>query len=638
MLNNCCISGITTYNQFNMSPVPDFPPYTNSIHHDGSRRYVQVSGNQEPSFGDEVILRVRAAKEVPLERILLRTFPDGEQHFTELSRIEDGPACQWWQVPLRLTMPLNHYRFLLFTSDGAWWYNASGLHLSMPTDAEDFRILAGYRPPGWVRSSVFYQIFPDRFADGDASNNVRDGEYTYWGEPSRFQSWGEPPASGRPAMVEFYGGDLAGIENRLDYLEELGINAIYLNPIFTALSNHRYDVIDYTSVDPHLGGNEALISFRRATQQRSLRFILDIVPNHCGYFHPWFQAALSDTKAPTADFFTFHSHPNEYECWLGVKSLPKFNYQNQTLRNIMYAGPNSIFKIWLRQPYSIDGWRLDVANMLGRQGPAQLGKEVGVGIRNAIRDVNPEAYILGENFFDAAPQLQGDSLDAAMNYSGFAKPLWFWLSGFQVRQHAQPSHVVSTVPWSTRALVDTWKNFRASIPWEIARQQYNLLGSHDTERILSLVGGSGSLNRLAAGLLMTYLGVPGVYYGDEVGMGTGKHTAARATMSWDRAGWDEDLLAYHKQLIWLRRNSPALIEGGFQVMLVEENTLVYLRDTDNEQIIVVAHRGPGQRSAQPLPVAHGAVPNGKSFTELTTGRKVQVEGGPASCGCLIPRD
>jgi len=176
------------------------PAYTASIHHDGSGRYVRPHGGPDPRLGDEVTLRLRAGADVPLERMVLRTCPDGEQFFTEMrpeppTEAPAGPACRWWQATLPLTMPLTTYRFLLFTTDGVWWYNGSGLHLHTPTDAEDFRLLADYAAPAWVRDSVFYQIFPDRFADGDLASNVRDSEYDYYGQRPRARRWGEPPAT-----------------------------------------------------------------------------------------------------------------------------------------------------------------------------------------------------------------------------------------------------------------------------------------------------------------------------------------------------------------------------------------------------------------------------------------------------------
>ena len=603
---------------------PD-PAYTRSIHHDGSVRYVRPT---DPRLGDEVVLRLRAAVDAPIERVLLRTCPDGEQHFVEMPPVGDGPACRWWQASLRMSMPVVSYRFLLFTTDGVWWYHGAGLRRYAPTDAEDFRLLADYAAPMWVRDSVFYQIFPDRFADGDPAHNVRDGEFEYMGEQSHARRWGDPPASkGIAAMVEFYGGDLQGIEQRLDYLIDLGVNALYLNPIFTAYSNHRYDVVDYDNVDPHLGGNEALASLRRATAERGMRFILDIVPNHSGVRHPWFQAAQADSSAPTADYFTFYNHPDDYACWLGVRSLPKLNYRSEALRQAMYAGPQSVFRHWLRPVYAADGWRIDVANMLARQGPDQLGIEVGQGVRRAVKEENPNAYLLGENFFDGSAHLQGDCWDATMNYAGFTHPLWYWLSRFHVRQHDQPRFVASDVHWPAQALVDSWRAFRAAIPWAIARQQFNLVGSHDTPRIGAVVGGDAALNRLAVGLQMTYVGVPSVYYGDEIGLGGQDEGEARGCMIWDRSAWDEDLRAFYQTLIKLRRTSPALIDGGFQVLAVEDDFIVYMRDTDEEQIIVVGYRGDNPRPAAPLAVGHGAIPDGAEFVEVFSNQRLSVSGG-----------
>ncbi len=605
--------------------------YVDSIHHDGSPRYVRPLKGGALTLGTEVTIRMRSGTDAPICRVLLRTSPDGEQRFTEMTPSE-GRACRWWQATLRLTMPVVSYRFLLFTDDGVWWYNGAGAHRHNPTDREDFRLLADYAAPSWVYDSVFYQIFPDRFADGDPASNVRDGEYDYRGVSARARRWGEPPSGGMPAMVEFYGGDLAGIEQKLDYLQDLGVNALYLTPVFSAFSNHRYDVTDYFAVDAHLGGNTALASLRQATANRGMRYLLDIVPNHCGFLHPWFQAALSDPAAPTGEYFTFHRHPDDYECWLGVRTLPKLNYRSQALREAMYAGPNAVFRHWLRAPFSADGWRIDVANMLARQGAQQMGLEVSRGIRQAVKEEAPQAYLLGENFFDASDQLQGDCWDAVMNYAGFAMPVWYWLSKYEVYQHGEPRHVASNAPWPTQALVDSWQAQRAAIPWVIARQQYNLLGSHDTGRMLAVLGGDAARNRLAVALLMTYVGTPGVYYGDEIGMAGD----SRACMDWERDTWDEGLREFYRELIQLRRTSRALIEGGFQVLMVEEDGLAYLRDTDDEQIIVVGNRGPAARPSGALAVSHGAIPDGREFVEIFTGQRVAVEAGCLPLPSLPP--
>ena len=612
------------------------PTHLDAIHHDGSARYVRPAAGAAPRLGDEITLRLRTGRAAAVQRVLLRTCPDGEQAFSEMRPADESPVCRWWEVTLRLTMPVTGYRFLVVTEEGAWWYNGLGLQQHTPTDADDFRILADYAAPAWVGRSVFYQIFPDRFADGDPDSNVRDGEWEYRDMRTIARPWGEPPAQGWAGLWEFYGGDLPGIEARLDYLAETGINALYLNPIFTAYSNHRYDVADYDAVDPHLGGNAALAGLRRALSAREMRYILDIVPNHCGMMHPWFLAAQADPQAPSAEYFIFHNHPADYACWLGHPSLPKLNYRSAALREVMYAGPDAIFRRWLRPPYAADGWRIDVANMLGQQGADQLGAEIARGVRQAVKAENPQAYLMGEHFFDGTPQLQGDCWDATMNYSGFTKPLRYWLSGFALNQHNEPRVIRSPGRWPTTALVDTWAGFRAAIPWTIACQQFNLLDSHDTPRIKVILGGDPALHRLAAGIQLTYPGVPCIYYGDEIGLplefqpGDDPEQGARATracMPWDREQWDGPLWVFYRKLIHLRRTAPALIEGGFQILAAEPDTLIYLRDTDDQQLIVVAHRGPGERPAGPVPVAHGAIADGAEFVEALDGARITVAVG-----------
>jgi len=537
-------------------------------------------------------------------------------------------ACCWWIASMRVSMPLTSYRFMVFSDEVIYWYNGSGIHSFNPTDAEDFRILANFQAPGWVSNSVFYQIFPDRFADGEPSNNVQDDEFEYAGFHSRARRWGESPTmDSRAAMIEFYGGDLPGIINHLDYIEELGANALYLNPIFTAFSNHRYDVTDYFSVDPHLGGDTSLVDLRLALTQRGMRYILDIVPNHCGILHPWFQAALADPAAPTADYFTFHNHPEEYETWLGVRRLIKLNYRSAALRNVMYVGPDSVFRYWLRPPYSADGWRIDVANMLARQGADQMGLEVGRGIRQSVKNENPQAYLMGENFFDASNQLLGDCWDGVMNYSGFETPLVNWLCKMNVYLPGQSQPIAPANRWTTDALVSSWNAFRAVIPWVVACQQFNLIGSHDTPRLLTLLKGNRALLRLAVAILFTYPGVPCIYYGDEIGLGGELGMNSRQCMSWDPSTWDLDMRTWYKALARLRRTSDALADGGFQVLFIDPDTLVYQRDADQEIILVIAFRGEGMRPPSLVTVVPAAIPDGVEFEELFTQQRAIITNG-----------
>jgi alpha-glucosidase len=600
-----------------------------SLHHDGSGRYVVPLAGADPvrlHLGDEVRLRVRAAPDAPIERLFLRTTPDGEQRFEELREVAPGPACRWWEIAHDVRMPTTSYRFLVLTPDGHRWLNGSGVHVATPTDRDDFVLLAGFDPPHWAADRVFYQIFPERFANGDPSNDPADGAWTYRGQAARRRRWDELPGSGPGAMVEFFGGDLQGIEAHLDHLTDLGVDAVYLNPIFRTFSNHGYDTVDYDHVADHLGGDDGLVSLRRATRERDIRLILDIAPNHVGAEHPWFQAAQADPGAETADRFVFRAHPDDYESWLGVRSLPKLDYRSAALRDAMYAGPAAILTRWLRPPFEVDGWRIDVANMLGRLGADQLGHDVARSIRAAVKAASPEAYLIGEHWFDAIDQLAGDQWDGVMDYAGFTQPVLDWLEGITFESHGTGT-VFKAARSSTATFVETRTAFRAAIAWQVAVHQLNLIGSHDTARIRTVLGDDDGRVRAAFGLLLTYVGVPSIYYGDEVGLGGADPIHARQPMPWDPGAWDQELQAFVRTLVGVRHSSPALRRGGFQVLEVGDGWLAYLRDTDDEQVIVVAVRGPDARPAGMLSVRPGAIPDGSRFAEVLTGAGATVVDG-----------
>ncbi|HLI05212.1 MAG TPA: maltodextrin glucosidase [Ktedonobacteraceae bacterium] len=600
--------------------------WSHSVHHDGSSCY--VSAHEPIALGSTVKLRVRTSLDAPVESIFLRTNPDGEQHITPLQLIAKDAAACWWEGEIEIKMLKNNYRFLLLTREGHWWLTAAGMLRYTPTDASDFRLLARYQAPTWVHDTVFYQIFPDRFADGDPSNNVRDGEYLCYGKPVVARFWGELPNQQRGmGGIEFFGGDLQGIIQHLDYLQDLGINALYLTPIFTSPSNHKYDIIDYRHVDPHFGGDEALLTLRRALDERGMRLMLDLVPNHCSSQHPWFLAALADATAPSAEFFTFYRRPDDYETWHGIHSLPKLNYQSARLREEMYSGEDSVARHWLKPPFRIDGWRVDVANMLARQGESQLEHTVGRGLRRAIKSIAPHAYLIGENFFDGSPQLQGDELDATMNYRGFSIPLQQWLVGYDASLAWRPGlQEPDMLP--TPALAEQWRAFMAAIPWQIATQQFNLLDSHDTRRIQTVVGGDEMLARIAVVLLFTFPGTPSVYYGDEIGMGGGTDPDSRRCMIWDERAWNGGRRAFYQQLIHLRRSSPALRHGGLHGLYAAGETIAFLREAPKERLLVVARRAADGLTA--LPVRHGGLPDGLVLQEIISGARAVVEQGMLS--------
>ena len=609
-----------------------------SLHHDGSARYVVAGPGVDPSrlrIGDRLTVRVRAAPVAPVERLFLRTTPDGEQVFVELTEVAGDGAARWWEAELVLAMPSNGYRFLVVTPDGPRWLNGSGIHEATPTDRDDFVVVAGLDAPRWLADRVVYQIFPDRFANGDASNDVVDGAWTYRGHPARARAWTDRPSRDPGAGVEFFGGDLAGIVEHLDHLVDLGVNTIYLTPIFESRSNHGYDITAYDRVAEHFGGDAALVALRTATRERDIRLLLDIAPNHVGVEHPWFQAAQADPTAPSAASFIFREHPDDYEAWLGVRSLPKLDYRSPALRAAMYEGDEAVLRHWLRPPFSADGWRIDVANMLGRLGPDQLGPEVARGMRAAVKAEDPDAYLLGEHAYDATDHLAGDQWDGVMDYWGFQRPVLDWLAGVEAWSHPS-GRIVQAGRSSTTTLVHTLAAFRAAIPWQIARQQLALLDSHDTPRIATALDGDDGRIRAAFGLLFTAVGVPCLLYGDEIGLEGEDGSDTRRPMPWDRAAWDEERYAFVRSLVRLRVASPALTTGGFQVLETGDDHLVYLRDATGSSAIVVVVRGPASRPAGGLAVAPGGVADGVTFREHLTGAVATVGDGSLALPATPP--
>ncbi len=595
-----------------------------AVHHTPTGLYLdRLSGS---TF--EVRLRLRTSRNAPIKNVYIRCAPEGEEQTVAAQRVPDrqGYDCHWWEVTLNPHNPRFHYRFLLRTEQGVWWYNAAGITRSVPTYHNDFQILPDRSETSWVDDAVFYQIFPDRFAVGPPESSVRSGQHRLDGCPVVAKKWGELPNVHQGAR-EFYGGNLHGITDKLTYLQdELGVNALYLNPIFTAPSSHKYDVASYHAVDPHFGGDAALIRLREATRKRGMRIILDVVPNHCGVEHPWFQDALKDAQAETAEFFTFHKHPEDYESWLGIRSLPKLNYRSAKLKEWMYQKQDSVLRRWLAPPYNLDGWRVDVANMLGRQRADHLGHKVLRGMRQAVKETRPDSYFLGESFFDASSYLQGDQLDATMNYRGFMMPLYHWLTGHDYH-HLSGRDWGDDYPLETADMEAQWRNFRASVPWEAARQQFNLLGSHDTPRLLNMVDGDREKAALARHLMFTYPGVPNVYYGDEIGLEGGRDPDNRRCMPWDPEQWDSDWFEGWKTLINLRRTLPALRGGAYQTLTAQLNTVAFLREAPSSRVVCVARRGPDDLRSVPVDIA--AIPDGAAFKEALSGAEVVV-----SQGCL----
>ncbi|HEY0483479.1 MAG TPA: maltodextrin glucosidase [Kofleriaceae bacterium] len=525
--------------------------------------------------------------------VYLRAEPDNEERLIAMPRVGEvnGRARYEAVLPWDGANPTMPYAFKVLHGGAQTWLAADGVHPHPPPRELHFRVCRGDAPPAWVADQIVYQIFPDRFCQGDPAIAVRTDEYVYGTGRMRVvrEPWGAPidPAV---AATAFYGGDLIGIRDRLDYLAgELGVTTLYLNPIFTSGSNHKYDTEDYDHVDPHLGGNAALAELCAALHDRGMRVVLDAVVNHTGANHPWFdrfgrhggRGAYHSAASPWRAWYVFGEH--DYASWKGHASLPVLNFAEPAVRAAIYGDRDAVLRRWLRPPYAIDGWRFDVVHMLG-EGPGALHNAHHVQqMRRAVRGDNPEAYILGEHFGEATRWLQGEQEDGAMNYYGFAHPVRAWLAGQDLG--GEPARL------STAELERWWTAARARVPYENQLAQLNLLDSHDTTRLLTAVGGDAARMQLAVTLLLTYPGVPSIYYGDEIGLEGGRDPDCRRCFDWDRAHWNTALHAHYRRLIAWRKARPELRRGAYQTLAVGEDALAFARYTERSVTVVAVNRG-----------------------------------------------
>lgn len=600
------------------------PAWTAYIHHDSSEVYLSDTA---PKINDVITVKIRLPLDAPINTLYLRSRPDGEWKRIPMTRDNQDTVCEWWTAKMPITMYHNNYCFHFLTDTGSFYFNQYGLSPIDSPDWFNFTVLGDYHPVPWVREQVFYQIFPERFGNGDPSNDRQAGEPSPMGKSVQVREWGEVPKPfNETQTVEFFGGDLQGITQHLDYLQDLGVTAIYLNPIFDAETNHFYDIRDFNNVAPNLGGNEALQELRAAMTERDMKLILDITPNHIGFLHHWFLEAKQNPDSPSAAFFFRHPDTNDFEYWLGVPTLVKLNYTSQTLRDEMYRNPDSPIRKWLKPPYSIDGWRLDVANMTGNYWQHQLGQNVWQEMRQAIKEENSDAYMMGEYFHDSSPNLQGDGLDATMNYQGFNTPVRRWMGKGDLgveedKDWGDPN------PFPTESLALQWRQYMTAIPYIIALQQFNQIGSHDISRPMWVTDGDKALIQAGTALLMGFPGTPCIYYGDEIAMEGGHDPDNRRCMPWDESQWDNDMRAFHQRVIEIRKHSHALQHGGFQILHAEGDLIVFQRQSLQETVIVLAYRGDDNLPATAIDMVKANVPDGTQLTDWLTGITLPVENG-----------
>jgi alpha-glucosidase len=547
-----------------------------------------------PKRGETVELSLMARGE--LDEILLQGMFAGTSRTLRFEKGDDLGGG-WHRYALTLSFPETRLYFhLVYRQGNEYRYlSQAGITPHPPAERAGWLLLFDFEAPEWVTDSVFYQIFPDRFRKGNPSVGVRDGEYEFDGGVSREVPWDSVPLEWEEGRcVDFYNGDLDGIIDAIPHFRELGINALYLNPIFHSRTHHRYDSIDFFAVDPHLGGNEALARLSAALREAGIRLVLDISINHSGSDHPWFTEGL---KGADSREYYYIEDDGSYEAWYGFSTLPQLNYGSEKLRGRIWKDQDSVIKTFLKPPYSIDGWRFDVANQTGRNDRDNYCDEIWREVRKAIKEEGPDKYILAEHWDDASDSLTGDHWDAVMNYFGCSRPIRAWLGELdRYLTHPDDYPPKTTVPLSNREFANFLEQSIRSLPSQIRHFQFNVLDSHDIGRLHNTPG-IFSRENLKAALLVQFMlpGTPVVYYGDEILLDghVNSTEGIRFPMQWDREGWDQDSFKLYRELIELRKNNDSLKTGGFAVLAADEDVLVISRYTGTQAVLAAFNRNLG---------------------------------------------
>ena len=630
----------------------------NALFCDGTSDYVIPA---EPGIHEKVRLRFRTARDDAQEVCLIS---GGEA--LQMQKISSGEVFDYYETKVQLTDTMFVYYFRIKSESEELCYHRCGVS-EHPVEYYNFRIMPGFSTPAWAKGAVMYQIFVDRFCNGDPSNDVEDGEYVYIGEPvCKVKDWNEFPEA--MDIRRFHGGDLQGVLDKLDYLEELGVEVIYFNPLFVSPSNHKYDIQDYDYIDPHYGviiedGGEVLPEGEkdntRATKYqkrtgdirnleasnrlfaklveemhtRGMRVILDGVFNHCGSFNKWMdreriyepqpdyeKGAYVSAQSPYRDFFHFFDEREEawpynknYDGWWGHDTLPKLNYEDSpTLEEYIL----NIGKKWVSPPYNADGWRLDVAADLGYSN--EYNHIFWENFRKAVKSANPQALILAEHYGDPGEWLQGDEWDSVMTYDAFMEPLTWFLTGMEKHSDERRTDL-----WGNADnFVNTMNHFMASMLTPSLQVAMNELSNHDHSRFLTrtnhIVGRVAQLGskaaeeginlavmREAVAVQMTWVGAPTVYYGDEAGVCGFTDPDSRRTYPWGQE--NRELVEFHKEMIRIHKREKPLRTGSLKMLSWSSNVLAYARFQEGEQIIVVLNNSKELKEVT-IPVWQAEVP------------------------------
>lgn len=615
----------------------------------------------EVSLGDSVTLRFRTALDNVDEVYLIC---NNERYSMSVERTDSLFDYYAYTIP-EVSGIVNYY-YEVTAGNVTCYYNKLGVLKEVNRDY-DFQIMPGFTVPAWARGAIFYQIFVDRFCNGDSSNDVLDNEYCYIGEGSkRVTDWFKYPDN--MDVRSFYGGDLQGVMDKLDYLKDLGVDVIYLNPIFVSPSNHKYDIQDYDYVDPHFGvivrdegdclpegstinkestryitrvtnkenleaSNALFAKLVKEVHRRGMRIILDGVFNHCGSFNKWLDreciyenqegyepGAYVDHHSPYKNFFKFQDqnqwpYNKTYNGWWGHDTLPKLNYEESEK---LYEYIMRIGEKWVSPPYNADGWRLDVAADLGYT--EEFNHRFWRDFRTRVKAANPDAIILAEHYGDPKSWLMGDQWDTVMNYDAFMEPITWFLTGVEKHSDEFRGDLLGNPDAFTGALRHHMSRFNQN-SLEISM---NELSNHDHSRFLTRTNrrvgrihtaGAEAANeyvnkgvfREAVVFQMTWPGAPTIYYGDEAGLCGWTDPDNRRTYPWGKE--DKALIAFHKDIISIHKRLDALMRGSVMFLKGEYKLVSYARFTDRQAVVVILNNDYEERKLV-LHVRRLGVPNG----------------------------
>ena len=588
-----------------------------------------------------------------------------------MQKVSSDWYFDYYEVEIQLLDKRLNYYFEVITGSLVCYYNKIGVS-KKPDPALSFFILPGFKTPDWAKGAVFYQIFVDRFYNGDKSNDVESGEYCYIGEQvTKVTDWEKPPAF--MGVREFYGGDLQGIIKKLDYLQGLGVEVLYLNPIFVSPSNHKYDIQDYDYVDPHYGriimdegnllekgdldnkyasryrcrvtnkinleaSNQVLKELIEELHKRKMRLVLDGVFNHCGSFNKWMdrekiydtengyeKGAFVAAESPYRSYFGFHeeSWPDNYhyDGWWGHDTLPKLNYEKSPK---LHDEIMRVAKKWVSAPFGADGWRLDVAADLGYS--PEYNHSFWKEFRKQVHAANPDALILAEHYGDPSAWLQGDEWDTVMNYDAFMEPITWFLTG--VEKHSDAEN--PALKGNAKVFWDAMNYNMARMSTPSVQVAMNELSNHDHSRFLTRTNGkvgrvSGlgyaaasedinkGLFRAAVVMQMTWPGAPTIYYGDEAGLCGFTDPDNRRTYPWGKE--DMELINLHRELIRIHKDYTAMKTGSLMRLNGEQGFVSYGRVYKKERFIVAINESKKEKEVT-IPVWQLGITDDKTLVRL----------------------